>query len=112
MLSKTQIEKIGQRQKISMSMIIIVLMLTSTMLAIVQDFSSQETSQTVVFREGDKITQTAPVQSSGQVGQGSWNGVQEVWQLDDHPVLSDIMWVDPGVSSGMIADRSAIEALN
>jgi|TARA_B100001094_G_scaffold295134_1_gene316226 heat shock protein beta len=94
-----------------MSMIIIVLMLTSTMLAIVQDFSSQETSQPVVFREGDRITQTAPVQTSGQVGQGSWNGAQDVWQLDDHPVLSDIMWADPGVASGIIADESAIAAL-
>ena len=89
MLSKNHLETISHRQKITMSMTIIILMLTSTMLALVQDLSSEETAQTVTFREGEKITQTSPVQSTEQGGQGSWNGAQDQWQLDNHPILSD-----------------------
>ena len=111
MLSKNHLETISHRQKITMSMTIIILMLTSTMLALVQDFSSEETAQTVTFREGEKITLTAPVQSTEQGGQGSWNGAQDQWQLDNHPILSEVMWTDPGVASGIITDKSAIEAL-
>jgi hypothetical protein len=111
MLSKNHLETISHRQKLTMSMTIIILMLTSTMLALVQDFSSEETAQTVTFREGEKITQTSPVQSTEQGGQGTWNGAQDQWQLDTHPILSEIMWTDPGVASGIITDKSAIAAL-
>ena len=110
MLSKTQLETISRRQKLTMSLTIIILMLTSTMLAIVQDLSAEETTPTLLFSEGEKITQTS-AQSSEQFGQGSWNGAQDVWQLEDHPVLSDIMWSDPGIASGIISDESAIAAL-
>ena len=111
MLSKKHLETISHRQKLTMSLTIIILMLTSTMLALVQDFSSEETAQTVTFREGEKIPLTAPVQSTDQGGQGSWNGAQDQWQLDNHPILSEIMWTDPGIASGIITDKSAIEAL-
>ena len=110
MLSKTQLETISQRQKLTMSLTIVILMVTSTMLVLVQDLSSEEITPTYVFREGEKITQTS-AQSTEQGGQGTWAGSQDSWQLEDHPVLSDIMWTDPGVASGIIADRSAIEAL-
>ena len=110
MLSKTQLENISQRQKLTMSITIIVLMLTSTMLVLVQDLSTEETTPTYVFREGEKITQTS-AQSTEQGGQGTWAGSHDAWQLEDHPVLSDIMWTDPGVASGIIADEAAIEAL-
>ena len=110
MLSKTHLETISHRQKLTMSMTIIILMLTSTMLAIVQDFSAEETTPTLRFSEGEKIIQTS-AQSTEQGGQGSWNGAQDVWQLEDHPVLSEIMWSDPGVAFGIISDESAIAAL-
>jgi len=87
MLSKTHLETISHRQKLTMSMTISILMLTSTMLASVQDFSAEETTPTLRFSEGEKIIQTS-AQSTEQGGQGSWNGAQDVWQLEDHPVLS------------------------
>tara|TARA_Y100000766_G_C18916306_1_gene611745 strand:+ start:1183 stop:9255 length:8073 start_codon:yes stop_codon:yes gene_type:complete len=80
------------------------------MLVLVQDLSTEETTPTYVFREGEKITQTS-AQSTEQGGQGTWAGSHDAWQLEDHPVLSDIMWTDPGVASGIIADEAAIEAL-
>ena len=110
MLSKTQLKTITQRQKLTMSMTIIILMLTSTMLGIVQDLSADETTPTLLFSEGETITLTSG-QSASQGGQGSWNGAQDTWQLEDHPALSDIMWADPGVASGIISDESAIAAL-
>ncbi len=91
-------------------MTIIILMLTSTMLAIVQDFSAEETKPTLQFSEGERITLTS-AQSTEQGGQGSWNGAQDAWQLEDHPVLSDLMWSDPGVAAGIISDEAAIAAL-
>ncbi|MEZ8000990.1 MAG: DUF4129 domain-containing protein [Candidatus Poseidoniaceae archaeon] len=110
MLSKSHLETISQRQKLTMSMTIIILMLTSTMLAIVQDFSAEETKPTLQFSEGERITLTS-AQSTEQGGQGSWNGAQDAWQLEDHPVLSDLMWSDPGVAAGIISDEAAIAAL-
>ena len=110
MLSSTQLDTIHQRQKLTMSLTIIGLLLASTMLIVVQDFSFEEPTKEVVFTEGDQIT-LSPVQSTDQGGQGSWDGAQDAWQLDTHPVLSDMMWSDPGIASGIILDMSAIEAL-
>jgi hypothetical protein len=42
MLSNTQLDIIHQRQKLTMSLTIIALLLTSTMLIIVQDLSAEE----------------------------------------------------------------------
>ena len=109
MLSKTQLENISQRQKLTMSLTIVILMVTSTMLVLVQDLSSEEITPTYVFRECEKITQTS-AQSTEQGGQGTWAGSQDSWQLADHPVLSDIKWTGPGVASGILADQSAIAA--
>ena len=50
MLSKTQLETISQRQKLTMSLTIVILMVTSTMLVLVQDLSSEEITPTYVFR--------------------------------------------------------------
>jgi hypothetical protein len=109
MLSNTQLDIIHQRQKLTMSLTIIALLLTSTMLIIVQDLSAEEPTQDYVFSDAEKIT-LSPVQSTDQGGQGSWDGGENMWQLDAHPALSDMMWADPGVASGIIADKSAIAA--
>jgi len=50
-------------------------------------------------------------QSTAQGGQGDWNGDHDPWHETGHPSITDLMWADPGVMSGIITDLSAIEAL-
>ena len=110
MLSNVQKETLQNRQKLSMSLTIVFLMLTSTLLAVVQDFSAEEPTDTSGFQEGQRIGQSIS-QSTGQAGQGDWNGDQDPWYETSHPSITDLMWSDPGVMSGIITDLSAIEAL-
>ena len=110
MLSNVQNETLQNRQKLSMSLTIVFLMLTSTLLAVVQDFSADERSEANGFQEGQRIGQSI-AQSTAQSGQGEWTGFQDPWHETSHPSITDLMWADPGVMSGIITDLSAIEAL-
>ena len=110
MLSNVQKETLQNRQKLSMSLTIVFLMVTSTLLAVVQDFSSDDILETTGFQEGQRIGQSI-AQSTAQNGQGDWNGDQDPWHETSHPSITDLMWSDPGVMSGIITDLSAIEAL-
>ena len=110
MLSNVQKETLQNRQKLSMSLTIVFLMVTSTLLAVVQDFSSEDIAETTGFQEGQRIGQSM-AQSTAQNGQGDWNGNQDPWHETSHPSITDLMWSDPGVMSGIITDLSAIEAL-
>ena len=110
MLSNIQNETLQNRQKLSMSLTIVFLMLTSTLLAVVQDFSADEPSEANGFQEGQRIGQSI-AQSTAQSGQGEWTGFQDPWHETSHPSITDLMWADPGVMSGIITDLSAIEAL-
>ncbi|DAC31848.1 MAG TPA: hypothetical protein HA356_04560, partial [Candidatus Poseidoniaceae archaeon] len=110
MLSNVQKETLQNRQKLSMSLTIVFLMVTSTLLAVVQDFSSDDILETTGFQEGQRVGQSI-AQSTAQNGQGDWNGDQDPWYETSHPSITDLMWSDPGVMSGIITDLSAIEAL-
>tara|TARA_B110000459_G_scaffold180255_1_gene206833 strand:- start:961 stop:9060 length:8100 start_codon:yes stop_codon:yes gene_type:complete len=110
MLSNVQNETLQTRQKLTMSLTIVFLMLTSTLLAVVQDFSSDDVVEITGFQEGQRVGQSI-AQSTTQGGQGDWNGDQDPWHHSTHPSITDLMWSDPGVMSGIITDLSAIEAL-
>ena len=69
MLSNVQKETLHNRQKLSMSLTIVFLMLASTLLAVVQDFSEANTAETTGFVEGQRIGQSI-AQSTAQGGQG------------------------------------------
>ena len=83
--SQTYTKKTLQnRQKLSMSLTIVFLMLTSTLLAVVQDFSAEDETETIGFVEGQRIGQSI-AQSTAQGGQGDWNGDHDPWHETGHP---------------------------
>ncbi|MCS5533026.1 MAG: hypothetical protein NZ736_02065 [Candidatus Poseidoniaceae archaeon] len=110
MLSNTKNETIRRRQILSMSLTIIFLMITSPLLALIQPDSFEQGENDSVFVKGQLIGQ-APAQSTDQGGQGGWTGNQEYISPDGHPALSDLMWNDAGISSGIILDISALESV-
>ncbi|NDG47054.1 MAG: hypothetical protein EBY37_08155, partial [Flavobacteriia bacterium] len=86
-------------------------MLTSSLLAIVQSVQDQpENPRATRLVDGAGIGYT-PVQSTDQGGQGGWEGANDGgWGLA-HEALRDLMWSDPGVSSGIIMDLSVLESV-
>jgi len=70
MLSKQHVQNIEDRQRLSMAIVLVFLMLTSSLLAIVQSVQDQpETPRATRFVDGAGIGY-APVQSTDQGGQG------------------------------------------
>jgi len=111
MLSRLETKQIEERQQFSMAMIIVFLMLTSTLLAFVQGINDGDESTTETrLIEGDTIGQSL-AQSTYQAGQGSWNGPQDGVDALAHEALSNMMWSDPGISSGIITDLSVLESV-
>jgi hypothetical protein len=111
MLSKERTQRIEERQQLSMAFIIVFLMLASSLLAIVQTVVDQpEATRETRLVEGGNIGMT-PVQSTDQGGQGGWHGSQDVGLGLAHEALSNMMWTDPGVSSGIIVDLSVLESV-
>ena len=111
MLSKHHTQKIEERQRLSMAIIIVFLMLASSLLAIVQTVHDQPTStRATQMVDGDSIGMT-PVQSTDQGGQGGWEGTQDGGMGLAHEALSNMMWTDPGISSGIIVDLSVLESV-
>ena len=111
MLSKHHTQKIEERQRLSMAIIIVFLMLASSLLAIVQTVHDQPTStRATQMVDGDSIGMT-PVQSTDQGGQGGWEGAQDGGMGLAHEALSNMMWTDPGISSGIIVDLSVLESV-
>ena len=110
MLSKQHVQHIEDRQRLSMAIIIVFLMLASSLLAIVQTVQDQpEPSRATRLVEGGNVGMT-PVQSTDQGGQGGWEGAQDGGMGLAHEALANLMWSDPGVSSGIIVDLSVLEA--
>jgi len=110
MLSNTRNETIRRRQILSMSLTIIFLMISSPLLALVQpDDGEQGTSETTLVK-GQLIGQS-PAQSTDQGGQGGWVGQQEYIGPNGHPALTNLMWSDAGISSGIILDLSVLESV-
>ena len=90
MLSRLETKQIEERQRFSMAMVIVFLMLTSSLLAFVQAINDGEepTTQTRLV-EGDTIGQSL-AQSTYQAGQGSWTGAQDGVDALAHEALSNI----------------------
>ena len=108
MLSKTHIQNIEERQRLSMAIIIVFLMLASSLLAIVQTVHDQpDAPKATQLVDGGSIGMT-PVQSTDQGGQGGWEGGQDGGMDLAHEALANMMWSDPGVSSGIIVDLSVL----
>ena len=111
MLSKTHIQNIEERQRLSMAIIIVFLMLASSLLAIVQTVHDQpDAPKATQLVDGGSIGMT-PVQSTDQGGQGGWEGGQDGGMDLAHEALANMMWSDPGVSSGIIVDLSVLESV-
>ena len=64
-----------------------------------------------IFSDGELLKPEAVTQGGDVSGQGTLVDYNQV-PPQPHPALFDIMWTDPGVSSGVINDMSAILALS
>ena len=86
------------------------LMVMSTTLAMMIPTEWDEPATTVDV-EYTPMESSPAMQSMNQAGQGSYDGVTTFNNDDVHPSLSDILWADTGVASGVIHDTAAIEAI-
>jgi len=112
MLSITNEEKIRSRQKLTLSLILVFLMMSSTTLSLVQDFSSEDASPSYTFVTGELLDKDEVEPGQQPSGQGSLANINDHLPPQPHPAIHDIMWADSGVSSGVINDLSAIAALS
>jgi len=102
--------KYNRRPNAFKSLLLVFLMVMSTTLAMMipSEWDEDETSIDVEYRS---MQSTPALQSMNQAGQGQYEG-STVFHTDDvHPSLRDIMWADIGVSSGIISDLAAVEAV-
>ena len=102
--------KFNRRPNAFKSLLLVFLMVMSTTLAMMipSEWDEDETSIDVEYRS---MQSTPALQSMNQAGQGQYEG-STVFHTDDvHPSLRDIMWADIGVSSGIINDLAAVEAV-
>ncbi|MEC7625629.1 MAG: hypothetical protein VX422_01655, partial [Candidatus Thermoplasmatota archaeon] len=110
MLSKQYTQQIEERQRLSMAIIIVFLMLASSLLAMVQTVQDGDgPSQDTRLVQGGGLGMSS-VQSTDQGGQGEWDGAHDASLDFAHEALLDMMWADPGVSAGVIVDLSVLEA--
>ena len=109
MLTERQfIQKIENRRKSTVSIGIVLLMITSTWLAMITSISQDFEVDTELI-DADPLSMS-PVQSTDQGGQGEWNnGMPTHLALDMHDALWDMAWADPGVFYGQIDDISALD---
>ena len=111
MLSKQRKETIQERQQLSMAVILVFLMLASSLLAIVQGMTeTQDAPLQHRMIQGGSVDM-ASAQSTDQGGQGGWEGNHDGGFSLAHEALMDMMWSDPGVSSGIIMDLSVLESV-
>lgn len=102
--------KNNRRPNTFKSLLLVFLMVMSTTLAMMVPSEWDEQEQTIDV-EYRSMQSSPALQSMDQAGQGQYEG-STVFHADDvHPALRDIMWADIGVSSGVISDRAAVEAV-
>ncbi|MCS5537618.1 MAG: hypothetical protein NZ770_05890, partial [Candidatus Poseidoniaceae archaeon] len=108
MLSNRQFaQKIENRRKTTVSVGIMLLMITSTWLAVISDFSREVKVETNLV-SADPLTMSE-AQSTDQGGQGGWNGgMSSQYGLELHDALWDLAWADPGVMYGGINDHTVL----
>ena len=87
--NKQFIQKIENRRKSTVSIGIVLLMITSTWLAMITSIS-QDFEQDTRLVDADPLAMS-PVQSTDQGGQGEWNGgMPSHFGLDMHDALWDM----------------------
>ena len=91
----------------------IFLMISSTTLSLIATEPAEDDSATSysIFSDGELLTPETVTQGGDVSGQGTLVDYNQL-PPQPHPALFDIMWTDPGVSSGVINDMSAILALS
>ena len=100
-------QKIENRRKSTVSVGIVLLMITSTWLAMIADLSEEKEVETTLV-DADPLTMSE-MQSTPQSGQGAWHGgMTAQYGLDLHDALWDMTWSDPGVMYGGIEDLSVL----
>ena len=102
--------KKNSESNILTSVILVMLMVMSTTLAMMIPTDWDEPTTTVDV-EYSPMESSPAMQSMNQAGQGSYDGDTTFNNDNVHPSLSDIMWADTGVASGVIHDVAAIEAI-
>ena len=86
--------------------------MSSTTLALVQDFSGEEATPRYTFASGALLDKEDVELGQQPSGQGSLVNINDHLPPQPHPAIHDIMWTDSGVSFGVINDLSAIAALS
>ena len=91
----------------------IFLMISSTTLSLLATEPAEDDSTTSysIFSDGELLRPETVTQGGDVSGQGTLVDYNQA-PPQPHPALFDIMWTDPGVSSGVINDMSAILALS
>ena len=108
MLSKRQyLEKIEKRQKSTISLGLVFLMVTSTWLGLIGAIS-QDYEKNTRLVEVDPLFKSE-VQSTDQGGQGEWNGgMPSHFGQQMHDALWDLTWSDSSSMYGKIGDTSVL----
>ena len=108
MLSEKQfIQKIENRRKSTVSIGLVLLMITSTWLAMITSIGQEYEPDTDLV-DADPLAMS-PVQSTDQGGQGEWsNGMPSHFGLEMHDALWDLSWSDPGAYYGQVEDMTAL----
>ena len=102
--------KINRRPNAFKSLLLVFLMVMSTTLAMMVP-SEWEQDEATIDVEYRSMQSSPALQSMDQAGQGDYEGSTVFHSDDVHPSLRDIMWADVGVSSGIISDLAAVEAV-
>ena len=113
MQTKLTMNLLEKRRKFTLSLLMIFLMISSTTISLMANEPADDESSTSygIFSDGE-LLRPEPVTQGGDVsGQGTLVDYNQA-PPQPHPALFDIMWTDPGVSSGVINDMSAIIALS
>jgi hypothetical protein len=109
MLSRQETEQIENRSKFSAAITLVVLMILSSMYGVTDILSSTELTLEVNAVDSNKIERVQFGQSTDQGGQGGWTTGEDVLSANIHEALTNMMWSDPGVGSGIIVDISVLE---
>ncbi|MGB0787434.1 MAG: hypothetical protein ACPGR1_05465, partial [Candidatus Poseidoniaceae archaeon] len=113
MQTKKYQTKSENRKKLTLSLLMVFLMISSTTISLLATESSTEekTPSFSIAAGGDVLIPNIVPQGGEVSGQGTLVDFNQL-PPQPHPALYDIMWTDPGVSSGVISDMSAILALS
>ena len=113
MQTKKYQTKSENRKKLTLSLLMVFLMISSTTISMLANESSTEekTPSFSIAAGGDVLIPNIVPQGGEVSGQGTLVDFNQL-PPQPHPALYDIMWTDPGVSSGVISDMSAILALS